>query len=75
MEFLNREGDMDGGGGVRVVGEGREGSCSPVSGFRPFVRKDIICHVAIFFTCLLVFANLDFRVPIVCSLSQSPRRF
>lgn len=39
MEFLNREGDMDGGRGVRVVGEGREGSCSPVSGLRPFVKK------------------------------------
>ena len=74
MEFLNREGDMDGGGGVRVVGEGREGSCSPVSGLRPFVKK-ISYAMSIFFTCLLVFANLDFRVPIVCCLSHSPRRF
>lgn len=39
MKFLNREGDVDGGGGVRVVGEGREGSSSPVSGLRPIVKK------------------------------------
>lgn len=39
MEFLNREGDMDGGRGVRVVGEGREGFCFFVFGLCLFVKK------------------------------------
>lgn len=62
---------MDGGGGVRVEERG-------------LVLPFLVCALLLkrylmpcrdFFHVSFSFCQLDFRVPIVCSLSQSPRRF